>query len=72
MIKVRDVDGKVIRGVFRGENGSLVVHDDKLLAKYTLEKNARERDQQKIKTLENQVAILSSLVEKLLDQNKAK
>lgn len=72
MIKVKDVDGKEVRGVFRGPNGSLVVQDDKLLNKYLIEKRARENDQLKIKTLEEQVASLSSMVQQLLENSKAK
>lgn len=72
MIKVKDVDGKEVRGVFRGPHGSLVVQDDKLLSKYLIEKRARENDQLKIKTLEEQVASLSSMVKELLENSKAK
>ena len=72
MIKVKDIDGKEVRGVFRGPHGSLVVQDDKLLNKYLIEKRARENDQLKIKTLEEQVASLSSMVQQLLENSKAK
>ena len=72
MIKVKDIDGKEVRGVFRGPHGLLVVQDDKLLNKYLAEKRARENDQLKIKTLEEQVASLSSMVQQLLENSKAK
>ena len=72
MIKVKDIDGKEVRGVFRGHHGSLGVQDDKLLNKYLIEKRARENDQLKIKTLEEQVASLSSMVQQLLENSKAK
>lgn len=68
MIKVKDVDGKEVRGVYRGPNGSLIVDDNRLLQKYLTEKNARERDQIKIKTLEDQVCSLTAMVEKLLEK----
>lgn len=68
MIKVKDVDGKEIRGVYRGSYGSLVVQDNQLLQKYLTEKSAREKDQQKIKSLEDQVSSLTVMVEKLLEK----
>lgn len=68
MIKVKDVDGKEIRGVYRGSHGSLVVQDNQLLQKYLTEKSAREKDQQKIKSLEDQLSSLTVMVEKLLEK----
>lgn len=68
MIKVKDVDGKEVRGVYRGPNGSLIVQDNQLLQKYLTEKNAREKDQLKIKSLEDQISSLKTMVEKLLEK----
>lgn len=68
MIKVKDVDGRELRGVYRGVNGSLIVQDSQLLQKYLTEKQARDRDQIKIKSLEDQVCSLTAMVEKLLEK----
>ena len=68
MIKVKDVDGKEVRGVYRGPHGSLIVQDNQLLQKYLTEKTAREKDQLKIKSLEDQVSSLKAMVEKLLEK----
>lgn len=68
MIKVKDVDGRELRGVYRGANGSLIVQDSQLLQKYLTERQARDRDQIKIRSLEDQVCSLTAMVEKLLEK----
>lgn len=70
MIKVKDIDGKEIRGLFRGENGSLVMHDNKLLEKYLREKSIKEQQQEKIKSLESEVSELKSMLETLMQKMK--
>jgi hypothetical protein len=70
MIKVKDIDGKEIRGVYRSPNGSLVVNDSSLLSKYNNEKNSRMMDKEKIKTLESEVSNLKMMVEQLLEKIK--
>lgn len=68
MIKVKDVDGKEVRGLYRDSNGSLVMNDEQLLQKYLAEKSMREKNQEKIKTLESEVSDLKSLVQQLLQK----
>lgn len=66
MIKTKDVDGRDVRGVFRGPNGSLVVQDDQLYSKYIAERNARISQQSKVASLESEVAELKAMIQLLL------
>ena len=66
MIKTKDLDGRDVRGVFRGSNGSLVVQDDQLYSKYIAERDARVAQQSKVATLETEVAELKAMIQLLL------
>lgn len=66
MIKTKDLDGRDVRGVFRGSNGSLVVQDDQLYSKYIAERDARVAQQNKVAILESEVAELKSMIQLLL------
>jgi hypothetical protein len=66
MIKVKDIDGKEVRGLYRGSLGSLIVNDSELMQKYLVEKNAREKDKHRIATLELELNELRTMVEQLL------
>jgi hypothetical protein len=66
MIKTKDLDGRDVRGVFRGSNGSLVVQDDQLYSKYIAERDARVAQQSKVATLESEVAELKAMIQLLL------
>lgn len=68
MNKVKDVDGKEVRGVYRSANGALVVNDDILLSKYKMELAARQRDKETIETLKSEVDSLKDMVNKLLER----
>jgi hypothetical protein len=65
MIKTKDVDGRDVRGVFRGPNGSLVVQDDQLYSKYIAERDARIAQQSKVASLEAELAELKAMVKML-------
>lgn len=70
MIKVKDVNGNTVRGIYRAPNGTLIVKDDTLHAKHLLEVNSKLYDKQKIENLEKTVEELTVLVKKLLkDKN---
>ena len=66
MIKTKDVDGRDVRGVFRGSHGSLVVQDDQLYAKYIAERDARVAQQSKVASLEAELAELKAMLQTLL------
>ncbi len=66
MIKTKDLDGRDVRGVFRGSNGSLVVQDDQLYSKYIAERDSRIAQQNKVAILESEVAELKSMIQLLL------
>jgi hypothetical protein len=68
MIKVRDIDGKELRGVYRSANGALIVNDDILLSKYKAELSARQRDRQTIESLKSEVDSLKDMVNKLIER----
>lgn len=68
MNKVKDVDGKEVRGVYRSVNGALVVSDEILLSKYKMELAARQRDKETIKTLKSEVDSLKDMVNKLIER----
>lgn len=68
MNKVKDVDGKEVRGVYRSKNGALVVNDDILLSKYKMELAARQRDKETIETLKSEVDSLKDMVNKLIER----
>ena len=68
MIKVKDIDGKEVRGLYRGPNGALVVNDQNLYGKYIAERNARVRDKEKISELEKELFDLKMLVQRLLTE----
>lgn len=70
MIKVKDVSGAIVRGVYRDKNGTLLVKDDDLLTKYKNELAARQRDQDRIKDLESTVDSLKQMVLQLLESKK--
>lgn len=70
MIKVKDLTGVELRGVFRSTNGSLVIKNDDLLQKYLIERKAREKDQLKINSLESEVAELKAMLETVLSKLK--
>ncbi len=68
MKKVLDQNNQPIKGLLRDENGSLIVDDQKELAKYKNQLN-RERE---LNDLREQVSSLSSLVhefKKMMENN---
>ena len=69
MIKVKDIDGREIRGLYRGANGTLVVDDQNLYSKYIAEREARVREKEKISTLEKELSDLKMLVQQLLTKD---
>jgi hypothetical protein len=68
MNKVKDIDGKEVRGVYRSKNGALVVNDEILLSKYKTELIARQRDKETIETLRSEVDSLKDMVNKLIER----
>lgn len=66
MIKTKDIDGREVRGVFRGPNGSLVVQDEQLYSKYIAERDARIAQQSKVASLESEIAELKAMLQTLL------
>lgn len=66
MIKTKDIDGREVRGVFRGPNGSLVVQDEQLYSKYIAERGARIAQQSKVASLESEIAELKAMLQTLL------
>lgn len=68
MNKVKDIDGKEVRGVYRSANGSLVVNDNILLSKYKMELAARQRDKETIESLKSEVDSLKDMVNKLIER----
>lgn len=68
MIKVRDLSGKELLGVFRTETG-LVVDNQDAYQKYIQERNRRVQEKERIKSLESEVETLKNLVEQLLRAN---
>ena len=68
MNKVKDIDGKEVRGVYRSKNGALVVNDEILLSKYKTELSARQRDKETIETLRSEVDSLKDMVNKLIER----
>lgn len=68
MIRVQDISGNVIPGLFRDKNGLIVVNDKDAYQRYVTTKSFKERDAQKIDALQNELAELKSLVERLLNK----
>jgi hypothetical protein len=59
---VKDNTGSVLKGLYRGHNGALVVHDPEEFNKYNREKSSKEE----INRLSNEVQQLKELVTSLL------
>lgn len=68
LMKVKDKDGREIRGVFRGSNGALIVNDMDMLSKHRYQTKSIQEDKSKIKSLESEVAELRDIVNRLLMQ----
>ena len=68
MNKVKDIDGKEVRGVYRSKYGALVVNDEILLSKYKTELAARQRDKETIEALRSEVDSLKDMVNKLIER----
>lgn len=66
MIKVKDTNGNIIRGVYRSSNGTLVVKDDALMEKHSAQIASKLSDKHKIESLERSVEELTLLVKSLL------
>lgn len=65
MIKVKDINGNIIRGVYRTPLGSLVVKDDVMLEKHIHTVKSRIDSDNKIKSLEADINELKLIISKL-------
>ncbi len=68
MIPVVDESGNVVKGLFRLDNGALVVKDPVALSKYNRQKNIHKAQVEKINSLESKVEQLASIVDILLKE----
>lgn len=68
MKKVKDINGNVLRGLFRAPNGTIIIKDDMRFANYSLERTMKIDDKRKIEALEQTVQELTALVQTLLEQ----
>jgi len=64
MIKVKDIDGKEVKGLYRNPNGTLIVKDDIAYLKY----QASLKDRQRIQDLENQLLEIKTLLVSLMNK----
>lgn len=64
MMKIRDSEGREVRGHFRDHNGSIIVDDPTRLNKYSIEK---QKDKE-FRELKQQMSELSSLISSLLER----
>lgn len=64
MKKVKDIDGKVVTGLFRNPNGTLVVNNEAALKKYQSQIN----DKQKIIQLEREILEMKTMMQQLLQK----
>lgn len=62
MIKVKDIGGRELPGLFRTERGTLVVNNDDEFAQY----NQRLADKTRIANLESDVSEIKELLKQLL------
>ena len=65
-IKIKDQNGNIVNGTFRSTLGDIVVKDDDSYEAYKKELSNKERMNQQITTLEQQVLELSKLVHDLI------
>lgn len=63
MLRVKDENGMVIDGIFKDQNGSIVVSNNKEYHKYIQEKNIKES----VESLSNEVKDLKDMVTKLIE-----
>lgn len=66
MIGVKDKDGKEIKGLFRGVNGSLVVKNDKEFQQY----QKMRQNQLKMQSMESELLEMKTLLRQLLQNDK--
>lgn len=70
MIKVKDVDGKELSGVYRSKYGSLVVNNETMLLKYKMEQTMKKKDKETIESLKTEIETLKDMVNKLIERIK--
>lgn len=66
MIKVKDIDGKEVRGLFRNADGTLAVKDDAALKMYL----SAQKDKKRITDLELQLHEMKDLIGRILNDKK--
>jgi len=69
MKQVIDQNGNIVAGLYRNTSGVLVVKNQNEYDRYLREKNRTVAEQDKIKTLEEQVADLQRMVSILLEKS---
>lgn len=68
MKQILDEHGNVIHGLYRDDNGSIVVKDSAAMHKYKTQRTVLTKQKNKISDLEMRLDELSTLVERLLKE----
>ena len=66
MIKVKDVDGREVKGLYRAPNGTLIVNDGTAYNRY----QSQLQDKRRISSLEEQIKEMRDMMGKLLNDKK--
>lgn len=67
MKPVKDINGNILKGMFRAPNGTIVVKDNDKLSRHSMAVTTRMADKLKIEKLEKTVEELTMLVKTLLE-----
>ena len=70
MKKIIDEQGNIVQGLYRLDNGSIVVKDSAAWSKYMKQKQVFNSQTEKISNLESQVNELRGMFELLLKERK--
>ena len=70
MMKVRDIDGLEVRGMFRSPDGTLYVDDPSSHAKFKRHMDIATSKEERISMLENQLDEIKTLLGKLIGDQK--
>lgn len=68
MKQIIDESGNVVQGLYRDDNGAIVVKDSAAMHKYKTQRNVLTTQKNKISDLEMRLDELSTLVERLLKE----
>ena len=66
MIKVKDIDGKEVKGLYRNPDGTLAVKNDAALSQYVSARN----DKKRIADLELQLNEMRDMIGRIINDKK--